>query len=138
MKVNFLFLFFSFPSFAYAGYSAYVGHVGGKIALPCNTTSWGDEYISLVLWYKETAEVGLPIYSIDARTTPLSKSKHTVPPEYKDRLFFDVTLKPPVLRIDPILEEDNGDFRCRVSTQVVPSLANGNFELSLVQFTSVS
>ncbi|KAI1303120.1 B-cell receptor CD22 [Halotydeus destructor] len=96
------------------GYSEHVGIVGSKIALPCNTSIWGEELISLVLWYKETGEGGHPIYSIDARTSPLSKSKHLIPMEYKDRLYFDVTLKPPVLRIDPVLEEDHGDFRCRV------------------------
>lgn len=82
-----------------AGYSESVAVVGGKVAIPCNATIWGEELISLVLWQRDVAGVGLPIYTVDARSTSLSKSKHSVPPEYKDRLYFDVTLKPPILRI---------------------------------------
>lgn len=77
--------------------------------------------VALVLWYKDSnqdssLQSAAPIYSIDARNTPLSKSKHSISAEYKERLFFDVGLKPPLLRIDPILVSDNGKFRCRVSS----------------------
>ncbi|XP_053204229.1 hemicentin-1-like isoform X2 [Panonychus citri] len=96
------------------GYSEFTAAAGTTISLPCNTSIWGEELISLVLWYKETSGSGLPIYSVDARNSPLSESKHSVPNSYKKRLFFDVKLKPPVLRISPVLEDDAGDYRCRV------------------------
>ncbi|XP_015783695.1 hemicentin-1-like isoform X2 [Tetranychus urticae] len=96
------------------GYSEYTAAAGTSIGLPCNTSIWGEELISLVLWYKENSGSGLPIYSVDARNSPLSESKHSIPNAYKKRLFFDVKLKPPVLRISPVYEDDAGDYRCRV------------------------
>lgn len=68
----------------------------------------------MVLWYKENSGSGLPIYSVDARSTPLSKSKHTISEEYKKRMYFDVNQNPPILIINPVYEEDAGEYRCRV------------------------
>ena len=88
---------------------------GGKISLPCNTSLWGEDEVSLVLWYH--GETGLPIYRVDARNNILSKSKHS-PADWDNdlskRLFFDVISVPPVLTIHPVTVQDQGQYRCRV------------------------
>lgn len=87
--------------------------VGGKVSLPCNTTiPMGGDGVSLILWYH--GDYGIPIYSLDARDQPMSKARHFPGQDLGTRAYFDVSAKPPVLRIDPVLESDAGEYRCRV------------------------
>jgi len=52
---------------------------------------------------------------VDARHRLLSKAKHTVADdELKERFYFDISTIPPVLKISPVLLEDEGQYRCRV------------------------
>ncbi|XP_064471652.1 hemicentin-2-like isoform X2 [Ornithodoros turicata] len=87
--------------------------VGGKAFLPCNTSiPVGGDGVSLILWYH--GDYGIPIYSLDARDQPISKARHFPGQDLGMRAYFDVTAVPPVLRIDPVLESDAGEYRCRV------------------------
>lgn len=88
------------------------GIKGEKVGLPCNSSLWGDESVSLVLWYKGISEV--PIYTLDVRDSPLSQSRHISSVLFKDRVYFDVTFNPPVLIIANLTKSDEGAFRCRV------------------------
>ena len=85
---------------------------GTKIALPCNTSLWGDNDVSLILWYRDGT--GIPIYRVDARNNPLSHSKHSPADELGKRFHFDVSVVPPVLKIYPVTGRDQGEYRCRV------------------------
>jgi hypothetical protein len=52
---------------------------------------------------------------LDARNRPLFKAKHNLTDDkLQKRFYFDVTTIPPVLRISPVLIEDEGNYRCRV------------------------
>ncbi|XP_071034617.1 kin of IRRE-like protein 1 isoform X2 [Parasteatoda tepidariorum] len=86
---------------------------GGRAELPCNITHYSSEdKVSLVLWYKEDARA--PIYSVDARNSPLEKAKHFPGTTLGSRAYFETFSKPTVLRIEPIQEKDAGIYRCRV------------------------
>ncbi|KAH9368508.1 hypothetical protein HPB48_007253 [Haemaphysalis longicornis] len=87
--------------------------VGGKVSLPCNTSiPAGGDGVSLILWYH--GDFGIPIYSLDARDQPLGKARHFPGPDLGTRAYLDVASKPPTLNIDPVLESDAGQYRCRV------------------------
>lgn len=73
---------------------------------------WAEDAVSLVLWYR--GDTGIPIYRVDARNMPLSKSKHLPSEPLAKRIYFDVGVRPPALRIDPVTEADAGEYRCRV------------------------
>ncbi|XP_054711443.1 hemicentin-2-like [Uloborus diversus] len=86
---------------------------GGRADLPCNITQHSTEdKVSLVLWYKEDARA--PIYSVDARNSPLEKAKHFPGSVLGSRAYFETFSKPTILKIEPIQEKDAGIYRCRV------------------------
>jgi neural cell adhesion molecule len=80
--------------------------------LPCKTSHWAEDGISLVIWYHGNS--GIPIYTLDARSSPLSQSKHMPSDEFGGRAYFDTAQDPPALKIEPINEDDEGIYRCRV------------------------
>lgn len=98
---------------AFAAIPQLFAAVGGKVSLPCNTTiPVGGDGVSLILWYH--GDYGIPIYSLDARDQPMSKARHFPGQDLGTRAYFDVSAKPPALKIDPVLESDAGEYRCRV------------------------
>ena len=86
---------------------------GGRADLPCNITQHSmDDKVSLVLWYKEDARA--PIYSVDARNSPLENAKHFPGQTLASRAFFETFTKPSILKIEPVQKSDAGIYRCRV------------------------
>ncbi|XP_067130560.1 LOW QUALITY PROTEIN: nephrin-like [Centruroides vittatus] len=85
---------------------------GGKVMLPCNISVSSKRAISMILWYKGEAEV--PIYTLDARRSPLPKARHFPSVELGARVYFDVSPKTPHLKIDHVTEDDEGEYRCRI------------------------
>jgi hypothetical protein len=52
---------------------------------------------------------------LDAKNRPLFKAKHILTDDKLQKCFyFDVTTIPPVLKISPVLIEDEGNYRFRV------------------------
>ena len=92
---------------------------GGKAELPCNITRPSqDDNVTLVLWYRDDTN-GIPIYSVDARfangSLDKDKAKHFVGEVFTgNRANFDVSVQPALLRIDPVLDDDGMEYRCRV------------------------
>ena len=88
--------------------------ISGKvISIPCETSDWDENEVQLVLWYRENSAV--PFYKLDSRNRQLSKAKHIlISNDLSNRFFFDVSTNPPVLRINPVLNHDEGEYRCRV------------------------
>ena len=80
--------------------------------IPCNASNWAEDEVSLVLWFR--GDTGVPIYRVDARSVPLTQSTHTTADEFRKRFHFDFSIKPPVLRINPVLPSDAAEYRCRV------------------------
>ena len=87
--------------------------------MPCNITRPSqDDNVTLVLWYRDDTN-GIPIYSVDTRSANGSldkdKAKHFVGEVFAgNRANFDVSVQPALLRIDPVLDDDGMEYRCRV------------------------
>lgn len=92
----------------------YLRSTSGKgISIPCETSDWDENEVLLVLWYRENSAV--PFYKLDARNRQLSKAKHIlISNDLSNRFFFDVSTNPPLLRINPVVNHDEGEYRCRV------------------------
>ena len=92
----------------------YIKAISGKsISIPCKTSEWDENEVLLVLWYRENSAV--PFYKLDSRNRQLFKAKHLlISVDLSNRYYFDVTTDPPVLKINPVLIEDEGEYRCRV------------------------
>lgn len=103
----FLYLF----CFCFLGITEVFTVSGSTVDIPCNT-SWKEDEVSLVLWFR--GDTGVPIYRVDARNVPLAQAIHTTQNESKKRLYFDMKLQPPVLRINPVIASDAAEYRCRV------------------------
>ena len=89
--------------------------IGGRAELPCNVTPASPEdTITLILWYR--GDNRTPIYSVDARDSPMPSAKHLANTELfgANRAFFDTSRRPALLKIDPIRQEDDHEYRCRV------------------------
>lgn len=86
---------------------------GGRADLPCNISQHSSEdKVSLVLWYREDARA--PIYSVDARNSPLENAKHFPGVTLASRAQFETFTRPSMLKIEPVQKEDAGVYRCRV------------------------
>lgn len=72
--------------------------------------------IQLIIWYKDNT-TGSPIYSIDARSVDGSLERAAIfspSKQFDGRLFFDPKTFPISLIIDPVIENDSGQYFCRV------------------------
>ncbi|RWS25716.1 lachesin-like protein, partial [Leptotrombidium deliense] len=94
-------------------YPPYLAIVGGVVKLPCNITSPSDEdNVVLILWYRD--DVSTPLYSIDSRSVSITNAKHFPGDILGDRGYFNVTYPIAYLIINPVNEDDSGEYRCRV------------------------
>ncbi|XP_071518492.1 uncharacterized protein [Panulirus ornatus] len=91
---------------------------GGRALIPCDVTAPtpGDSPI-LVLFYN--GATGMPIYSIDARTRPLSRSLHWS--ELGKRAHFDLGSPEAGLVLEDVAAKDHGLYRCRVDFGISPT-----------------
>lgn len=86
---------------------------GGRLNLPCDVTSpLPDDSVSLVLWYRDDSAV--PVYSVDARRSPLSQARHAADDNLVGRAHFSAVPQPAVLVVDSVTRRDEGIYRCRV------------------------
>ncbi|XP_054160981.1 nephrin-like [Oppia nitens] len=87
--------------------------LGDRAQLPCNVTAPSDDdSVTLVLWYRSDVKI-LPIYTVDIRHNR-EKAKHLTHEVLADRAFFNLTVRPAILQLYPILETDSAEYRCRV------------------------
>ncbi len=79
------------------------------------TLQSSDDAITLILWYRGDTS-GVPIYSVDARHGSLENAKHS--PMHNvfagNRATFDLSVRPAILRIDPVIDGDGMEYKCRV------------------------
>lgn len=72
---------------------------GRAVKLPCFVRPLGpSDSISLVLWYRGEDISGTPIYSVDARYTPLSKAQHFISEAYQTRELVNFTMSLEMIR----------------------------------------
>lgn len=92
--------------------------LGSSVSLACEITALSSpsDSITLILWYRGDDISGAPIYSVDARArnTPLESAKHFISEEYEGRANFDISVRPAMLTINPIIDSDDGQYWCRV------------------------
>ncbi|GBN34836.1 hypothetical protein AVEN_258236-1, partial [Araneus ventricosus] len=89
--------------------------IGSTVSLPCNLSPpSNDDIISLVLWYR--LDLPNPIYTLDARSAPSADmAKHFSSKVLGSRAYFNVSRRSLAhLKIDPVEEDDAGEYRCRV------------------------
>jgi hypothetical protein len=104
-----------FVFYGYLVYPEYKSILNGRAELPCNVTLPSlDDSITLILWYR--GENRTPIYSVDARDKPLAMAKHFPSPDVfaANRATFDLMTRPALLKIDPVREDDDEKYQCRV------------------------
>lgn len=89
--------------------------VGGNVYLPCNISiQVADDVVTLILWYKDDTG-GAPIYSVDARShQPVETAKHFSSDFFGNRASFNLSVQPALLKIDPVMRDDDGVYKCRV------------------------
>lgn len=90
--------------------------IGGRVELPCNLTLPSpDDAIQLIFWHRGN-NTRVPIYTVDGRASQtLSNATHFLSDIFQpNRAIFILQSNPSVLRIDPVLESDHNDYRCRV------------------------
>ncbi|XP_076324835.1 neural cell adhesion molecule 1-like [Tachypleus tridentatus] len=91
----------------------YTAVVRGKVALPCDISSpSADDSAALVLWYKD--ESAQPIYTLDARRGNVDQAHQSSSPKLESRAYFNMLNRPAFLQLDPVKEDDAGEYRCRV------------------------
>ncbi|XP_022644624.1 uncharacterized protein LOC111243395 isoform X3 [Varroa destructor] len=99
----------------------YTAVVRGKVALPCNIEPPAkDDEVVLVLWYKD--ETPAPIFTLDARKANLDRAKQAALSELGSRAYFNMANRPAFLQLDPVKEEDAGEYRCRVDFKKARSI----------------
>ncbi|XP_076323436.1 protein turtle homolog B-like [Tachypleus tridentatus] len=87
--------------------------VGHPAQLPCDiTTEFVNDEVALVLWYNNKSPS--PLYSLDARRGSLRNSRHWRSDEMASRAYFNIKNIPAYLALDPVTEDDEGVFTCRV------------------------
>ena len=109
---------------------------GGRAELPCNVTlPTAEDAITLILWYRGNTS-RTPIYTLDARVEQLPNATHFKGEMLAgNRASFDVSVRPALLKIDPVLEDDGMEYRCRVdfrwgrtmNTHVFLNVIGGSF-----------
>jgi len=89
--------------------------VGSSVQIPCNITlSSASDAVKLILWYKGSDVSGSPIYSVDARSSPLSSAQHFISNSIENRAKVDLSVRPAILKIDQIIDSDDDQYWCRV------------------------
>ncbi|XP_066142755.1 neural cell adhesion molecule 2-like isoform X1 [Euwallacea fornicatus] len=93
--------------------------VGGTALLPCDlTSSMPNDSVELVVWYKDEHT---PIYSYDVRDPYKAKPKHWKDKVIQSRGFYMMISEPSTLSIDNVVEEDEGEYRCRIDYSKSPT-----------------
>ncbi|XP_022253980.1 synaptogenesis protein syg-2-like, partial [Limulus polyphemus] len=91
----------------------YTAVVRGKVALPCDISSPStDDSAALILWYKDDS--AQPIYTLDSRQGNADQARQSSGPQLENRAYFNMINRPAFLQLDPVKEEDAGEYRCRV------------------------
>ncbi|GFY70911.1 ig-like domain-containing protein [Trichonephila inaurata madagascariensis] len=91
----------------------YTAVVRGKVALPCDISPpSADDSVVLILWYK--GEDPAPIYTLDARRGTVEQARQSASTHLENRAYFNMINRPAFLQLDPVQEEDAGEYRCRV------------------------
>lgn len=81
--------------------------------MPCDISPpSADDGVALILWYKD--EAPSPIYTLDARQGNLDQARQSAVSTLDHRAYFNTINRPAFLQLDPVMEEDAGEYRCRV------------------------
>uniref|UniRef100_T1K7M0 Ig-like domain-containing protein n=1 Tax=Tetranychus urticae TaxID=32264 RepID=T1K7M0_TETUR len=114
----------------------YIVLIGGRAILPCNVTKPNsDSSLVAVLWYH--GDNKNPIYTLDARSGKPETMKHFASEHLRSRAFFNLTQPLSYLRLEPITEQDTGEYRCRVDFKRGRTINQNIFLNVIVPITKV-
>ncbi|KAJ8976999.1 hypothetical protein NQ317_003425, partial [Molorchus minor] len=104
--------------------------LGKDSELPCDVTpALPGDNVTMIFWFKDN--LGMPLYSLDARGGPLDKASHlAMTDDLGGRSYFITEDEPSKarLRIHGVTKKDQGVFRCRVDFVNSPTR---NFQVNL-------
>ncbi|XP_032668126.1 hemicentin-2 isoform X2 [Odontomachus brunneus] len=106
---------------------------GENVELPCDITPpTPSDSINMVLWFKD--EVGIPLYSLDARNGNLTGAVHwAVSDDLGKRTYFQIgDGHRAKLKVTKVTFKDQGMFRCRVDFINSPT-RNFRVNLTLIE-----
>ncbi|XP_014478180.1 PREDICTED: hemicentin-2 [Dinoponera quadriceps] len=106
---------------------------GENVELPCDITPpTPSDSVNMVLWFKD--EVGIPLYSLDARNGNLTAAVHwAVSDDLGKRTYFQIgDGHRAKLKVTKVTFNDQGVFRCRVDFINSPT-RNFRVNLTLVE-----
>ncbi|XP_011137451.1 hemicentin-2 isoform X2 [Harpegnathos saltator] len=106
---------------------------GENVELPCDITPpTPSDSVNMVLWFKD--EVGIPLYSLDARNGNLTAAVHwAVSDDLGKRTYFQIgDGHRAKLKVTRVTFKDQGMFRCRVDFINSPT-RNFRVNLTLVE-----
>ncbi|XP_045461222.1 hemicentin-1 isoform X1 [Harmonia axyridis] len=109
------------------------GLLGKSAELPCDVTPpTPSDSVKMVFWYKDN--IGMPWYSLDARSGLSHASHLTISGDLGNRLYFIMDGEPSQarLKIENISIHDQGIYRCRVDFVNSPT-RNFQVNLSLIE-----
>ncbi|XP_053201525.1 carcinoembryonic antigen-related cell adhesion molecule 5-like isoform X2 [Panonychus citri] len=86
---------------------------GTKSRLNCKYDLASNDSVTLILWYRKHDATGPPFYTIDARNRSLASAGHVISSDkYTGRVEYDINQSQ--LIINPTIEDDGGNYTCRV------------------------
>uniref|UniRef100_T1JKI5 Ig-like domain-containing protein n=1 Tax=Strigamia maritima TaxID=126957 RepID=T1JKI5_STRMM len=89
------------------------GVLRGRAELPCDLSVPAEDQITLVLWYRNDS--GIPIYSLDVRNSDSIETAAHLPADMLgNRAFLRILHPHAFLQLEPVKEQDEGVFKCRV------------------------
>lgn len=106
---------------------------GDNVELPCDITPpTPEDSVNMVLWFKDN--IGIPLYSLDARNGSLTDAVHwAVSDDLGRRTYFQVGDGHRArLKVTKVTLKDQGIFRCRVDFMDSPT-RNFRVNLTLVE-----
>ncbi|XP_044746121.1 hemicentin-1 [Coccinella septempunctata] len=109
------------------------GVLGRSAELPCDVTPpVPSDSVKMVFWFKDN--VGMPWYSLDARSGLSHASHLTISGDLGNRLYFIMDENPAQarLKIENVSVHDQGMYRCRVDFVNSPT-RNFQVNLSLIE-----
>ena len=89
--------------------------------IPCNTSATNNDYMILVLWFRNANATGASIYSVDSRENARNDHFTSTDANLTGRIRFENSNPFSSLRISHLKQSDAGTYSCRVDFKISPT-----------------